>query len=118
MKYLIDAQLPRRVKNWLVEFGVEAIHTLDLPKQNATPDSEIIEIHAAVNVIVVSKDKDFPQQRIIRGRPEKLLWITTGNISNNELIKLFELNFKYINDSFIQGSKFIEMDNLSVIIHE
>lgn len=31
MKFLIDAQLPRRLANVFKEAGYEAIHTLDLP---------------------------------------------------------------------------------------
>ena len=36
MKFLIDAQLPRRLVNIFNEFGYEAIYTLDLPDGNAT----------------------------------------------------------------------------------
>lgn len=32
MKFLIDAQLPRRMALWLGETGHDAKHTLDLPK--------------------------------------------------------------------------------------
>lgn len=118
MQYLVDAQLPKRLKQWLVEQGVEAIHTLDLPKRNATPDNEIIQEYTSENVVVISKDRDFPQQRILRGRPELLLWVTTGNIVNRELLRLFENNFDFIDRSFHSGSKFLEMDNTSIIIHE
>jgi len=31
MKFLIDAQLPRRFVIWLTEAGHDALHTLDLP---------------------------------------------------------------------------------------
>ena len=31
MKFLVDAQLPRRFANWLNEAGQDALHTLDLP---------------------------------------------------------------------------------------
>ena len=31
MKFLIDAQLPRRFCSWLVAAGHDATHTLDLP---------------------------------------------------------------------------------------
>ena len=34
MQYLVDAQLPRRVKAWLIDYGVSALHTLDLPRKN------------------------------------------------------------------------------------
>jgi predicted nuclease of predicted toxin-antitoxin system len=37
MKFLVDAQLPRRFANWLNEAGHDALHTLDLPKKDPTP---------------------------------------------------------------------------------
>ena len=69
-------------------------------------------------MVVISKDKDFPQQRILRGKPERLLWVTTGNIVNRDLLLLFAANFDYIDESFQAGSSFIELGNVSIIIHE
>ncbi|MHB1299748.1 MAG: DUF5615 family PIN-like protein [Burkholderiales bacterium] len=40
MKFLIDAQLPRRFADWLIEAGHNALHTLDLPMKNRTTDIE------------------------------------------------------------------------------
>ena len=48
MKFLVDAQLPRRFANWLKEARHDALHTLDLPKKNHTPDSELIAREALV----------------------------------------------------------------------
>lgn len=33
MKFLIDAQLPRRLAIFMQELGYDAIHTLDLPNK-------------------------------------------------------------------------------------
>ena len=41
MKFLVDAQLPRRLVKRFREAGFEAIHTLDLPMGNRTSDIEI-----------------------------------------------------------------------------
>ena len=41
MKFLIDAQLPRRLVKIFNEFGYEAIHRLDLPQGNTTQDEQI-----------------------------------------------------------------------------
>ncbi len=40
MKFLVDAQLPRRFCDWLWERGHDALHTLDLELGNQTPDSD------------------------------------------------------------------------------
>jgi predicted nuclease of predicted toxin-antitoxin system len=41
MKFIVDAQLPRKVAKWLTEAGYDCIHTLYLPAQNATQDREL-----------------------------------------------------------------------------
>jgi predicted nuclease of predicted toxin-antitoxin system len=40
MKFVVDAQLPRRLARELAEFGHDAVHTLDLPAGNHTPDGD------------------------------------------------------------------------------
>lgn len=44
MKFLVDAQLPRRLVSRLRDAGHEALHTLDLPLGNRTPDATINEL--------------------------------------------------------------------------
>ena len=76
MRFIIDAQLPERLKYWLLDRGHEAIHTNDLPQKH-----------------------------------------TTGNIINNELIRLFELNFNTIENYFNSGSSIIEFNNQAITVH-
>ena len=117
MKFLVDAQLPIRLKHWLTDQGHDAIHTNDLPDTYRTPDKEIIQVAKQEDRIVISKDSDFYQHHLIKGTPERLLFITTGNIVNKELIRLFELNFSTIENLFKSGSKIIEFDNHSITVH-
>jgi predicted nuclease of predicted toxin-antitoxin system len=42
MKFLIDAQLPRRLAHQLRAAGLETTHTLDLPDGNRTTDLALI----------------------------------------------------------------------------
>ena len=44
MKFLVDAQLSHLLVSRLRDLGFEAIHTLDLPLGNGTPDSFINEL--------------------------------------------------------------------------
>ncbi len=44
MKFLVDAQLPKVLAEFLCGKGYAAIHTLDLPDKNRTTDKQIIEI--------------------------------------------------------------------------
>jgi predicted nuclease of predicted toxin-antitoxin system len=69
----------------LREQGHDALHTLDLPDENRTTDARIVEIAAQEGRVVVTKDADFVESFILHHKPEKLLLISTGNISNLEL---------------------------------
>ena len=77
MKFLVDAQLPRRFANWLNEAGHDALHTLDLPQKNLIPDNELIARVMQEARIVISKDTDFVQSFLVKGEPPLLL-ISTG----------------------------------------
>lgn len=54
---------------------------------------------------------------LIQQKPYKLLLITTGNISNNELMNLFTNHLSEIVELFEQYS-FIEMSRNTIIIHK
>jgi predicted nuclease of predicted toxin-antitoxin system len=85
MKFLVDAQLPRRMAAWLAAASCDAVHTLDLPDRNRTADAQINDVADREQRVVVSKDADFVDGHLLRGRPAKLLLISTGNISNRDL---------------------------------
>lgn len=116
MKFLVDAQLPRSFANWLNEAGHDALHTLDLPRKNLTPDHEIIARAKQDGRIVVSKDADFVQSFMITGEP-LLLLISTGNINNTELEKLLRANLSSIEAAFA-SSRFVEITRDALVVHE
>jgi len=116
MKVLVDAQLPYRLKLWLVAQDLDAIHTDDLPNQHLTSDLEIVRVADEENRIVISKDSDFLKLRILQNKPKRLLMITTGNIINKELLQLFEQNFETAKKLF-DSYDVVEMNNSFVIGH-
>ena len=118
MKFLIDAQLPMALKNWLMDRGHDVIHTRDIQGKNLTEDMEVIRIADSQSRIVTSKDNDFQKHRVLFGKPDRLLIIATGNIVNKVLLKLFENNFDQIEHAFEKGSKVVELNNTSIIVHE
>lgn len=85
MNFLIDAHLPRRMAAWLTAAGCDAVHTLDLPDGNRTTDDQVNNVADREQRAVISKDADFVDAHILRGRPAKLLLVSTGNISNRDL---------------------------------
>ena len=116
MKFLVDAQLPRRFADWLCESGHDALHTLDLPLKNRTSDVEVIARAMLDGRVVVSKDDDFVQSFLLSGEP-LLLLISTGNISNADLEKIVRANLTGIETAFV-SSRFVEITRDALVIHE
>jgi predicted nuclease of predicted toxin-antitoxin system len=116
MKFLIDAQLPRRLVAHIQAAGFEATHTLDLPDGNHTSDGVICELSIKEQCVVVTKDADFVESFLLRGVPWKLLLISTGNIENDELEVLLLVSLKKLADAF-DSFDFIELDRTNMIVH-
>lgn len=85
MNFLVDAQLPRRMAEWLTAAGHDARHTLDLPGGNRTTDAEVSDVASREERVVVTKDADFVDAHLLYGRPARLLLVSTGNMSNRQL---------------------------------
>ena len=117
MRFLVDAQLPRRLAVFLVSEGHDAVHTLDLPLGNATPDSEINEISVSERRVVITKDADFVESFLLQQKPYKLLLVSTGNIRNAELEKLFKSSLSQI-VSLFETYTFVELGFDSLSVHE
>ena len=64
--------------------GCGGTHTLDLPAHR-TSDQELTAVVDGDGAEVVTKDSDFVDSQLLRGRPSKLLLISTGKISMTSL---------------------------------
>jgi predicted nuclease of predicted toxin-antitoxin system len=117
VRFLVDAQLPRKFCVWLAAAGHNAKHTLDLPRGNRTPDTEIVEMAIRENRIVVTKDDDFVESFFLHGKPPRLLLVSTGNIGNTELEKLINANLSTIGKAFEQY-RFVEIGKDMLVTHE
>ena len=116
MKFLIDAQLPRRLAHQLQVAGFETTHTLDLPQGNRTTDQALITLSLKEQRVMVTKDSDFVESFLLKREPWKLLLVSTGNIGNDELLRLFQLNIDQLTESFTSFD-FIELNRTSLICH-
>ncbi|MEX2167805.1 MAG: DUF5615 family PIN-like protein [Pirellulales bacterium] len=115
MNLLVDAHLPRRMAGWFVAAGCDAIHTLDLPLANRTPDWKIIETADRDQRVLATKDGDFVDSHLLLGQPAKLLLVTTGNINNQNLEKLAVPLISAIIADF-QVHSFLELGPSGIII--
>jgi predicted nuclease of predicted toxin-antitoxin system len=116
MRFIVDAQLPRDMVTFLKTHGHEAIHTAELPEQNRTQDEKIRCMADAEDRIVVSKDDDFVTSHLLRGRPKRVLLISTGNISNPELIQIMRENLDTLEKALDEGV-FVELTRTSLVVH-
>ena len=116
MRFLVDAPLPRRLCYRLRERGHDAVHTLDLPDGNRTPDTVINEFSLAEKRAVVTKDSDFVESLIVQGVPYKLLLVSTGNIRNSHLEQILLDNLDVLTEGF-EAHVFIEIDRAAIHFH-
>ena len=115
MKLLIDAQLPRRMTQWFAIERCDATHTLDLPARNRTTDVDVIALADTDGRAVVSKDSDFVDSHLLHTRPRRLLLISTGNISNDQLEALIAPLIPSITREF-NSCRFIELARTGLIV--
>jgi len=116
VRLLIDAQMPQRLARALAHRGHDVVHTSDLPLGNRTLDVEIIRFADTDNRVVVTKDRDFVDSHILTGRPRALLLVSTGNISNDELVALFVTNLDRIVAAY-EISAMVELSSTTIVAH-
>ncbi len=116
MKFLIDAQLPKKLASVFEQAGYDTLHTLDLPNQNFTKDSQINQISIEEKRVVISKDLDFIESLLISDKPYKLLAVSTGNITNKVLLELFAKHLGQI-VLHLEKNRFVEITSKDIIIH-
>jgi predicted nuclease of predicted toxin-antitoxin system len=90
MKFLIDAHLPPSLKQIFQAAGHDAVHTSDLEGRNLTRDGTLNEISIEQERVDVTKDSDFYHSHLLQGRPWKLLFVRTGNMTLKATKDLFQ----------------------------
>ena len=116
MKFLVDAHLPLKLVRWLKQRGHDVLHTSELPRKNRTEDVDLIRFAEREARIVITKDADFYNYFILKGEPSGLLLLTMGNITNAELIILFERNIDQV-ELQLEQNQVVELDHNSVTAH-
>ena len=116
MKFIVDAQLPRRLAASLKWWGHDVLHTLDLPSGNRTPDWHINKLSMEEQRVVITKDADFVSSFLLYGVPFKLLLVSTGNVNNQVLEEIFTKNISAIIEA-LNSYEFVEVTQTSLIEH-
>ncbi len=86
-----------------------------MPDRNLTADATLCRIAATENRVLITKDADFVVSFLVRGLPPKLLFVTTGNISNDELLALFRGNLAALTAALAVHA-FVEIDHTGITV--
>lgn len=64
----------------------------------------------------LSKDVDFKHSYILRQTPRKLIRINLGNISNTQLVQLFDDNLKWFVEIFATRTGYVEIGKQQIAV--
>jgi predicted nuclease of predicted toxin-antitoxin system len=105
----IDAQLSPALAAWLSRrFEVEAVHVRDLDLVEAT-DPAIFAAARRAGAVVLTKDRDFVQLVKGRGAPPQIVWITCGNTSHREMMRILGGAFEKARGLIAAGEPVVEI---------
>jgi predicted nuclease of predicted toxin-antitoxin system len=93
MKVLCDVHISYKIVRFFKKKGIEAVHVNELPDKWFTKDSIISRLADAEGFTVITKDIDFKNSHFIQNTPLRLIRIALGNISNQELLNIFDAHF-------------------------
>ena len=118
MKFLIDAQLPPKLSDWLKNRGFASRHMIEIPGGLITPDEIIWKIAKENDEIIVSKDSDFFDKSLLEDHPPQLLRINLGNCSNQDLFARLERDWEVIEESFVAGCRLVSVSATEISVFE
>ena len=88
MTIWVDAQLAPSLAKWITDtYNIPAQAIRDLGLRDAQ-DFPIFQAARQANAIVLTKDADFPRLLAQHGPPPKVLWLTCGNTSNENVRRI------------------------------
>ncbi len=108
MRFLVDAQLPPALAQWLREARHEAQHVEDVNLREAeeTPIWRYALEHQA---ILITKDEDFIERVQQTDHTPVIVWLRLGNASNQALQKWFVPQLPQIIEWIKQGARVLEI---------
>jgi len=86
MTFLIDAQLPPNLAQWIQQTDAhKATHIGDHPDGLILSDTDIWTLAKDTNAVIVTKDLDFIALSTIYGSPPQVVLVRYGNCTNHTL---------------------------------
>ena len=94
-RLLLDQNLSPRLPPRLADVFTEALHVSVLGLDTAS-DQDVWEYARQNDCIIVTKDADFGEIGLLRGFPQKVIWIRRGNCSTRDIEALLRENLDTI----------------------
>lgn len=108
MKFLVEAQLPPALAQWLREVGHEAQAVRDVGLRDA--EDHVLWQHAlSIGAIIVTKDEDFSLRSRLHANTPRILWLRIGNTSNRALREWLLPQLPKIVAHFEEGAPLVEI---------
>ncbi len=79
MKFIVDANLPPEVADWLRSRGHDAVAVREIGLRDSA-DGPIWEQALRTGAIVITKDSDFAMWAMTRAPSPRVVWLRTGNL--------------------------------------
>ncbi len=93
-----------------------SVHVNQILQKWHTSDSEICKYADENNLVVISKDSDFKNSHFINKAPKKIIRVTLGNITNEEVLLLFNKYLPFILPLSSKTDFYIEIGKEQIII--
>ncbi len=108
MRFLIDAQLPPALARWLVAEGHVAEHVADHQLATAS-DTAIWAFALQTSAVLVTKDEDFAQRKVLAGNGPRVIWIRLPNTRRRDLLSWFATLLPEMVAALERGETLIEV---------
>lgn len=108
MKFVVDAQLPPALADWLGVQGHEAKHIADLSDLQAS-DGAIWRLAREQRRIIVTKDRDFAIWAAERTVGPQVVWLRLGNATTRSLLTWLEPRWGAVETALAEGIHLIEV---------
>jgi predicted nuclease of predicted toxin-antitoxin system len=94
---LFDENLSYRLIAILQDLFPGSLH-VDTAGLGSATDEIVWEFARANGLTIVTKDSDFHERSVVQGYPPKIIWITRGNCSTDQIAKLLRANAARISE--------------------
>lgn len=108
MKLLFDQNLSPALVSRLADLFPGSVH-VQIIGMDCADDEEIWEYALANSFAIVTKDEDYSNLCVLRGKPAKVVWLQLGNCSTSQVEQAFRLHFPTI-------EAFEKDDSLNVLV--